>query len=553
MKLDRVGKYRIIAQLGQGGMASVFLSVVPGPMGVNKLLVVKLLREDLVGDADFLAMFLNEARLAARLNHANVVQTYEVGVEDGHHFLAMDFLDGQPLNAILRKAGRDAVPLDVHLRVLADMLAGLHYAHTLKDFDGTDLRVVHRDVSPQNVFVTYDGHVKVVDFGIAKAAGVASNTQSGVFKGKLAYVAPEQAGGDVVDARADVFSVGVMLWEAIACRRMAHADSQTALLGRRLAGSEPRIRQVMPDADPELAVICDRAMAHRREDRFATAEDFRVALEDYLARFSRRVGSREVGAFVSGLFVAERERIRLVIDEQMKRLLRETASELPVPTIDVYAGARDMTPVPPTEADAATRREALRGPARPGADDTGTGRVPSSHGTLAATIAHPAGGRGVGRPALVGLGVLAATLVVGLGVVVATRSAPPTPIPATSQPEPEQVKLSIAFGPPGAVAKLDGVPLAESPFVAQVRRDGSMHRIDVEAPGHKPETKMVSYEKDVSVAVSLVAADPVPPASAPRPPAAGSDPSKRAAGAGPARPKPETSGLGIDEKDPYKQ
>src|SRR6185436_17380332 len=219
MRAERVGKYRIIALLGQGGMASVFLSVVPGPVGVNKLLVVKLLREEVSHDEDFVAMFVNEARLAARLNHANVVQTYEVGVEGRQHYLAMDYLDGQPLHAVLRKAGRSGVPLEVQVRILAEALAGLHYAHTLRDFDGTDLRVVHRDVSPQNIFVNYDGQVKVVDFGIAKAAGAASNTQSGVFKGKLSYVAPEQAGGDLVDARADVFSVGVMLWEAIARKR----------------------------------------------------------------------------------------------------------------------------------------------------------------------------------------------------------------------------------------------------------------------------------------------------------------------------------------------
>jgi tRNA A-37 threonylcarbamoyl transferase component Bud32 len=339
MNVERVGKYRIIALLGQGGMASVFLSVVPGPMGVNKLLVVKLLREELSHDEEFLAMFLDEARLAARLNHANVVQTYEVGVEGRHHFLAMDYLDGQPLHAVLRRAsGRDGVhpqapggsrvPLDVLVRILAETLAGLHYAHTLRDFDGTKLDVVHRDVSPQNVFVTYDGQVKVVDFGIAKAAGAASTTQNGVFKGKLAYVAPEQACGDHVDARADIFAVGVMLWEAIAGQRFAQADSQPAMLSRRLSGTEPRIRQVVPDVDAELAEICDRAMARRPSDRFTSAEEFRVALEGYLARTSPRLGAREVGQFVDGLFVQERIQIRLVIDEQMKRLQREVMEPL---------------------------------------------------------------------------------------------------------------------------------------------------------------------------------------------------------------------------------
>jgi serine/threonine protein kinase len=318
-----LGKYRIIAKLGQGGMATVFLSVVPGPMGVNKLLVIKVLRDELSSDADFLSMFLNEARLAARLNHANVVHTYEVGVAGQHHFLAMDYLDGQPLHALLRKASRARMPLDVHVRILADMLAGLDYAHTLKDFDGTPLHVVHRDVSPQNAFVTYDGQVKLVDFGIAKAAGAASTTQSGVFKGKLAYVAPEQAAGDPVDARADLFSVGVMLWEAIAARRFAHGESQTALLAKRLSGTEPRIRDVVPDADLELADICDRAMAH---DARRTASRPRGELHDALESL---LGSRSAagsgGARSSELHLepvrrGAGEASGRIIDEQMKRL-----------------------------------------------------------------------------------------------------------------------------------------------------------------------------------------------------------------------------------------
>jgi serine/threonine-protein kinase len=550
MKAERVGKYRIIALLGQGGMASVFLSVVPGPMGVNKLLVVKLLREELSQDEDFVAMFLNEARLAARLNHANVVQTYEVGVEDRQHFLAMDYLDGQPLHAVLRKAGRGGVPLDVHVRILADVLSGLHYAHTLRDFDGTELRVVHRDVSPQNVFITYDGQVKVVDFGIAKAAGAATNTQSGVFKGKLSYVAPEQAGGDAVDARADLFSVGVMLWEAIARKRFATGDSQTVMLGRRLSGTEPRIRDEVPDCDPELADICDRATAHHASDRFASAEEFRAALEGFLDRFSRRVGAREVGQFVSALFVDEREKIRTVIDAQMKRLQRETSTELPMPSLAVYPGIQDPTPITTVERRAEAERAAQA------IHETGTGSLSRSQGTLvAAHISQtPPPGKATARAVLVGLTLLVVVLAGGLGAVLFSKRGDPAPKAAasadapvtTSAPPPAdaKVKVTIAFGPPGSVAKLDGVPLDGNPFVAQVSRDGSMHRIDVTGPGLQPETRMVSYDKDVVVALALA---PVPPADT-------ADAAKRPATAGTGRPKGGGKpALGIDEKDPYKR
>jgi serine/threonine-protein kinase len=545
MQAQRIGKYHIIAQLGQGGMASVYLSVVPGPGGFNKLLVVKLLKDDLSQDSDFLTMFLNEARLAARLNHANVVHTYEVGFEDNRHFLVMDYLDGQPLHAILRKASRAGMPLDVHVRILADMLAGLHYAHTLTDFDGTPLHVVHRDVSPQNVFVTYDGQIKVVDFGIAKATGVASNTQSGVFKGKLAYVAPEQASGEAVDARADIFSVGVMLWEAIAGRRFAQGDSQTAVMARRLSGQEPRIQEVIPDCDPELAAICDRALAHEPRERYATALEMREALEGFLERFSRRVGAREVGQFVSGLFVDEREKIRLIIDEQIKRLQRETSTALPMPTIDVFPGARDPTPITTIENRAAAERALAR-----------------SQGTLAAANISqaPPAARSTGPTTLIGLVVLALALAGGLVAVLLVKGSPkaaadvPAATASAAPADAAQIKLSITFGPAGATAKLDGVKLAESPFVAQVKRDGSMHRIDVESPGFEPETRMVSFEKDVVVGISLQpkAAVTMGPQAAPNPAPPSASPQATSAAKG-NNGRPIKPARGIDEKDPYKQ
>ena len=546
MKAERVGKYHLIALLGQGGMASVYLSVVPGPLGVNKLLVVKVLREDLSQDADFLAMFLNEARLAARLNHANVVQTYEIGMADGRHFLAMDYLDGQPMNSLLRKASRKGMPLDIHLRILSDMLAGLHYAHTLTDFDGTPLHVVHRDVSPQNVFVTYDGHVKVVDFGIAKAAGAASTTQSGTFKGKLAYAAPEQAGGEPVDARADVFSAGVMLWEAIAKRRFAPADDQAAMLGRRLTGNEPKIRDVVPNVDPDLADVCDRALALRPEDRYPSAQALRDAIEATLERWGRHIGPREVGQIVSDLFAEERQSIRLVIDGQMKSLLRETDTTLPMPVIEAFPALRDPTPITTIERGAALARRSASG-------------ASESQSTLAAANipppAPPAKART--RALSVGIGVFALVLVGGLGAVFYSRRATPAPpavaAPSDSGGDGAQITLSITFGPPGAVAKLDGVPLSESPFVAHVKRDGSMHRIDVEGPGLVPETRMVSYVKDVAVDLSLKGAEPAATSANPTvsaaPSAAPSDTGKRPPGDGKARPKP----LGIDEQDPYKK
>ncbi len=572
MQSIRVGKYRIIAKLGQGGMATVFLSVVPGPAGFNKLLVVKILKDDLAHDSDFLGMFLNEARLAARLNHPNVVQTYEVGLEDGQHFLAMDYLDGQPLHAILRRATRAKMPLDIHVRIIADALAGLHYAHTLRDFDGTPLSVVHRDVSPQNVFVTYDGQVKLVDFGIAKAAGAATTTQSGVFKGKLSYVAPEQAGFEAVDARADIFSVGVMLWEAMAAQRFAQGDAQTAIMARRLSGTEPRIRDVVPDADTELAEICDRAMAQLASDRYQSADAFRAALENFLDRFSRRIGSREVGEYLTGLFHEEREKIRQIIDQQMKLLMRETSQALTVPSLDMHPSGPDHTPITTREIRKQAQRAmqahghspgaplsqpGLLDPSQaPPAHDSGPSSVSGAHGTLvAANISTPPPNKRSSRAVLYVLAGLAAASLVGIAVVLALPSKTKplvspaeSAMPTASAEASDKIKVSIAYGPAGATAKLDGVTLGENPFTAQVARDGSMHRIEVSGPGMLAETRMVSFEKDLALTFTL---EPEPVASAS---------ASASAIAGPASgirpgvlPKGTNQPRVIDEEDPYKK
>ncbi len=218
------GRFRVIAEVGEGGMAKVYLAVARGFSGFNKLVVLKSLRSNLASDRACVDMFLHEARLAARLNHPNVVQTYEVIEEDGRPVMVMEYLEGQPLSQIAVRAQADKrFTLSMRLHVLCDVLAGLHYAHELRDFDGTALDLVHRDVSPQNIFVTFEGQVKLLDFGIAKVVHTSApaETDAGVLKGKVLYMAPEQIAGEALDRRADIFAVGVMLWEALAGERPA--------------------------------------------------------------------------------------------------------------------------------------------------------------------------------------------------------------------------------------------------------------------------------------------------------------------------------------------
>lgn len=313
-------------------MARVYLAISQKQLGFTKLVVLKVLREELDVDGELLAMFVQEAQLAARLNHANVVHTYEAGVDDGRHYIAMEYLEGQALSSVIARAG-DRFPLEAHLRVLCDALDGLQYAHDLTDYDGTPLGIVHRDVSPQNVFVTYTGQSKVIDFGIAKTFD-STRTSNGILKGKTGYMAPEQAlSGTRPDRRTDVFAIGVMMWEALAGRRFVpRGEDEMVALARRISGRDPRIRDVAPDAPAALADICDKAMATDPADRFASATEMREAIEACLAT-RPAFDARQIAQVLDETFAEERARIRRLVDEQVKEAFHSR------PIIDLHTEA----------------------------------------------------------------------------------------------------------------------------------------------------------------------------------------------------------------------
>jgi serine/threonine protein kinase len=279
----RVGKYYILAELGRGGTATVYLSVARGAGGVSKLVVLKALLPEFAEETSAMSNFLDEARLAAQLNHPNVVQTYEVGTEAGHSVIVMEYLEGQSLSRITRhcEATGQRFPDGMHFKVLIELLAGLHYAHELKAYDGTPLDLVHRDVSPQNVFVTYDGQVKVLDFGIAKVKTSSTHTATGVLKGKISYMAAEQMSGAGVDRRADIFSVGCMLWAAAAGRKLWKDYSYVQIVRLVLAGEIPSPRRVNPHCPEELERIVMKALAPNPDDRYQTAFELQMALEAF--------------------------------------------------------------------------------------------------------------------------------------------------------------------------------------------------------------------------------------------------------------------------------
>jgi serine/threonine-protein kinase len=295
-------------------MGDVYLAVNVGPAGVSKLVVVKELREELARTPDARAMFLDEARLATRLSHPNVVQTYEVVEETDSLYLTMEFLDGQPLHRIVRGEHRGQFALPMLLHVLTETLAGLHYAHELTDYDGTPLQVVHRDVSPHNVIVTYEGTSKLVDFGIAKAADATTVTESGVFKGKVRFSSPEQALCQEVDRRADVFAVGMVLWEVLTREPMWKNMPDAAVLLELVSGRIPRPRVVAPSVPEELDAICMKALAVDRTRRFATANDFRRALLDWMHANGSTAGEAELAQALTAAFGEEQRQMRGVVD-----------------------------------------------------------------------------------------------------------------------------------------------------------------------------------------------------------------------------------------------
>ena len=312
-----LGKYRLLARLGTGGMAEVYLAVAQGAMNVNRLVVVKRLRDEQADDESSRTMFLNEARLAARLAHPNVIQTFEAGAEAGSYYLAMEYVDGQPLSRVLtalRRAQRRMEP-KVAARICAEALQGLHYAHELRDFDGSELSIVHRDVSPQNIMVTFDGVVKIVDFGIAKAVGTAQ-TEHGVFKGKVAFMAPEQLVGAMVDRRADVFAAGIVLWEALTGQHLMAAETPAKTIYNLVNKDIPRASSVCADIPPALDDIVAKALEREVDDRYATAREMRDALESFIAS-TGGIGPEPIGALVTSYFAETRARIQNEVKGQL--------------------------------------------------------------------------------------------------------------------------------------------------------------------------------------------------------------------------------------------
>jgi serine/threonine protein kinase len=301
------GHYEILRKLATGGMAEVFLAKHRGFAGCERLVCIKRILPHLSEQDDFITMFRDEACIAALLVHPNIAQIYDIGQPDEIDYIAMEYVHGADLRRIYNQevARGRAMPPEPAAHIAMGTASGLDYAHRQTTIDGRPLGIVHRDVNPQNILVTYDGHVKMIDFGVAKAEGKLNETRSGVLKGTYSYMSPEQASGGPVDGRADIFALGVTLYEITTGVRLFKRKTALETLH---AITECRVTapgEIIPDYDEELQEIVLRALAPDPAERFASAGDMQRSLERFLGRRHYATSASNLGAYMRELFAGE--------------------------------------------------------------------------------------------------------------------------------------------------------------------------------------------------------------------------------------------------------
>lgn len=299
----RVGRYHLLRKLAAGGMAELFLAYAEGVGGFRKLVVLKRVLPHLAENAEFVRMLLEEARLAATLSHPNIVSVLDVGEAEGHHFVVMEYVHGRDAHKLLRERARQGgIPLHVALGIVLGTAHGLHHAHRRTDLDGSPLGIVHRDVSPSNVLVGYDGSVKVADFGIAKASALTRNTVSGSLKGKVGYMSPEQCRGEPVDCRSDIFALGILLYELTTHQRVFFGDNDFAVMNKVVEGRWDLPSAMIERYPPELERIIVRALELDPEERHSDAATFAAEVDAFAHARRLRCSAAAIGAWMHELY-----------------------------------------------------------------------------------------------------------------------------------------------------------------------------------------------------------------------------------------------------------
>ncbi|GAC1353027.1 MAG: hypothetical protein NVS3B20_17110 [Polyangiales bacterium] len=481
-------KYSRLVEIGSGGMGSVFLCLAQGPAGFRKLHVLKVLKPELAADPEFLGMFLDEARLSARINHPNVVQTHEVGFDGSDYFIAMEYLDGQTLHNVMRRSTDKGRPFTraMSLKVVAEALSGLQHAHKLVDFAGKELNVVHRDVSPQNIFVTYDGTVKLLDFGIAKANDSSLETSTGVIKGKVAYMAPEQFLGKA-DHRVDIYAVGVMIWQILTSERLWKGLGDVEIYSALSNQGVPKPSEVAKlPVPPALEAICMRALAIDPSDRYQSALDLQQDIETYLDQTGQRVTTRDIGKHVSLLFAERRAEVRRIIERRVQHL-GSGRKDSGVPSVDPT--------VPRLEITTSTSDGPMGSPGSP-----------ATASTSEAGDSNVSSAKVGARRRIFITGGLALAAVVAVAVVIEFRREKPVSAmnPAvagnvvavaasSSGSVTPMIEVKLRASPPDSKIFVDDAPVP-NPAAIRFWRDGATHHVRAESPGFERKDQLVAFD-----------------------------------------------------------
>jgi eukaryotic-like serine/threonine-protein kinase len=472
-----LGRYQLVGKLASGGMAEVFLAKVAGPMGFEKKVVVKRILPHLAEDPSFIEMFFAEARLVAHLDHPHIVQIFELGEADGAYFIAMEYIDGLNLRVLLKRvlAAGERLPLALCAKIVSAACEGLAYAHGFVDAStGTSLDLVHRDISPDNILVSSHGAVKLADFGIAKAANQVHRTQTGVVKGKLAYMSPEQVEAKPLDARADLYALAVVLYELLTGRRPFEAESETALMLAILHNAPTPVTHYRDDVPLPVQRILTRALAKEREARYPSCRELQLDLERYLRTVDEPVGSVDIARWVArfsapGTEAAKTPNVKLLLETPSSPSLaapvattRSSASPTQSRTQSLGA-TQDTKDAPLVQEEASLLDDVTRtDPTRTQAPSAPASPWPRRLALGASVLAVVTAGLGVWRMSAVAPALPAATPQAP-AMSAASPVPPPSPTPApVAPPASEPTPTGVAAGSAGTAPGGDVEPTEQT-------------------------------------------------------------------------------------------
>ncbi|HUU04019.1 MAG TPA: serine/threonine-protein kinase [Myxococcota bacterium] len=465
-----MGRFHLLKGIATGGMAEIYIATQRLPDGEDKLVVIKMLRPELRNNREYVHLFLNEARIASRLMHPNLVQMYDLGYADGNYFIAMEYVHGENAYSIAKafRKKKKLLPLRHSVRIVRQACLGLQYAHTKTDVAGRPLNIVHCDISPQNIIVSFDGETKVLDFGVARATSNYEKQESkSTVKGKLPYMSPEQVTGKPLDARTDVYAAGTVLWELVTGRRRYQRMENREIFKDIIEGSAPPPNRWNPEIPEQLDAVILKALIKNPDARFQTAEQFASTLDEAARVTGQESTPEDLAAFMRDLFGERIEKAAKIEDALAQGEIE--------PHLFSDLGAEGLKPHPAATPEIETHAEA------------------TGHELDKAAFRPPSTGR---RYCLwLGLGVLA--LLVALAATLFFRA---QPAPETSPGVPSgKCMLSVSSTPAGAKVFLDTSERCATPCIVQNLDVGSEHELKIEKPHYRPFSTRFKLDKKFEV------------------------------------------------------